>query len=177
MDEMEFVLSQLFSAYANAKVDDGTVAVYVRLLRDIPPADLQAVVDQCLAECKFLPTIAEIRERYHNLTRTIGGLTAGEAWGIVKDEIRRVGSWGLPTFENPTIAQVVKNMGWLELCTSESPEGVDRAQFERAYNALIERGEQMQKLLPQARDLVEARNDNVKRIGAIVQRQLEKMAQ
>lgn len=169
------ILRQLFAAYPHSQATMQTIAVYDRLLCDIAPADLQTVVDQCVAECKFLPTVAEIRERYHNLTRTIGGLTAGEAWGLVKGEIRRVGSWGLPNFENPTIAQVVKNMGWLELCTSESPEGVDRAQFERAYNALVERGEQMQKLLPQARELAVARNDNMKRIGDIVQKQLEKM--
>lgn len=157
MDEMEFVLSQLFSAYANAKIDEGTVAVYLRLLRDIPPADLQTVVDQCIAECKFLPTVAEIRERYHALTRTMGQLSATDAWGMVKSEMRRVGSWGTPTFEDPVIAKVVRNMGWLELCSSESPEGVDRAQFERAYNELVQRGEQIHKLLPQAREMAQER--------------------
>lgn len=157
MDELEFILAQLFSAYANAKIDEGTVAVYTRLLRDIPPADLQAVVDQCIAESKFLPTVAEIRERYHALTRTMGTLTASDAWGQVKAEIRRIGSWGVPEFDDPVIAKVVRNMGWLELCTSESPEGVDRAQFERAYNEIVNRGEQVQKLLPGAREMVEKR--------------------
>lgn len=157
MDEMEFVLSQLFSAYANAKVDEGTVAVYIRLLADIPPGDLQTVVDQAIAECKFLPTVAELRDRYHALTRTLGQLTATDAWGQVKSEIRRIGSWGTPTFDDPVVAKVVRNMGWMELCMSESPEGVDRAQFERMYNETINRGEQVQKLLPQARDLAERR--------------------
>ena len=157
MDEMEFVLSQLFSAYANAKIDEGTVAVYMRLLSDIPPTELQTVVDQCIAECKFLPTVAEIRERYHALTRTLGHLTATDAWGMVKDEIRRIGSWGAPEFSDPTVAHVVKRMGWRELCLSESPEGVDRAQFERMYNETVTRGDQLHKLLPQARDLAEKR--------------------
>lgn len=157
MDEMEFVLSQLFSAYANAKIDEGTVAVYLRLLRDIPPAELQTVVDQCVAECKFLPTVAEIRERYHALTRTLGNMTATDAWGMVKSEIRRVGSWGTPTFDDPVVAKVVRNMGWNELCMSESPEGVDRAQFERMYNETINRNEQVSKLLPQSRELAEKR--------------------
>ena len=151
------ILRQLVSAYANTQVTTETFAVYDRLLSDIPPADLQAVVDQCIAECKFLPTVAEIRERYHALTRTMGTLTAGDAWGQVKAEIRRIGSWGTPAFADPVIAKVVRNMGWLELCTSESPEGVDRAQFERAYNEQVNRGEQVQKLLPQARDLAEKR--------------------
>lgn len=163
MDEMEFVLAQLFSAYANAKVDEGTVAVYMRLLRDIPANDLQTVVDQCIAECKFLPTVAEIRDRYHALIRTLGQLTATDAWGQVKSEIRRIGSWGTPTFDDPVVAQVVRNMGWAELCMSEAPEGVDRAQFERAYNEIVQRGEQVQKLLPQSLEMAQ------RRIGAGLQ--------
>lgn len=155
MDKMEFVLSQLFSAYANAKIDEGTVAVYMRLLADIPPADLQAVIDQCIAECKFLPTVAEIRERWHILTRTLGQLSAAEAWGQVKAEVRRIGSWGTPKFDDPTVARVVKMMGWNEICMSEAPEGVDRAQFMKMYEQLAGREEQVQKLLPQARDLAE----------------------
>lgn len=149
------ILRQLFSAYANAQVTVETIAVYDRLLSDIPPADLQTVVDQAIAECKFLPTVAELRERYHALTRTLGHITATDAWGQVKAEIRRIGSWGTPKFDDPVIAKVVRNMGWLELCMSESPEGVDRAQFERAYNEIVNRGEAMQKLLPHARDMAE----------------------
>lgn len=151
------ILRQLFSAYANAQVTVETIAVYDRLLSDIPPGDLQTVVDQCIAECKFLPTVAEIRERYHALTRTLGRLTATDAWGMVKREIRRVGSWGSPTFDDPTVAKVVRNMGWMELCMSESPEGVDRAQFERMYNETVARQEQVQKLLPQAREMAQER--------------------
>jgi hypothetical protein len=151
------IIRQLVSAYPNAQVTVETIAVYDRLLSDIPPGDLQTVVDQCVAECKFMPTVAELRERYHALTRTIGRMSAGEAWGKVKAEIRRIGSWGTPTFDDPIIARVVRNMGWMELCTSESPEGVDRAQFERAYNDLIARDEQVHKLLPQARELAEER--------------------
>lgn len=151
------ILRQLFSAYPNSQATVETIAVYDRLLADIPATDLQTVIDQCIAECKFLPTVAEIRERYHKLTRTLGHLTATDAWGMVKAEIRRIGSWGTPTFDDPIVAHVVKRMGWLELCTSESPEGVDRAQFERMYNETVARGEQVAKLLPQARDLAEQR--------------------
>ena len=151
------ILRQLFSAYANAQVTVETIAVYDRLLADIPPGDLQTVVDQCIAESKFLPTVAEIRERYHALTRTLGHLTATDAWGMVKSEIRRIGSWGSPEFSDATVAHVVKRMGWRELCLSESPEGVDRAQFERMYNETVSRGDQLHKLLPQARELAEKR--------------------
>lgn len=160
------ILRQLFSAYANAQVTVETIAIYDRLLSDIPPAELETVVYQCIAECKFLPTVAEIRERYHALTRTLGQLSATDAWGEVKREIRRIGSWGTPQFDDPVVAKVVRNMGWRELCMSESPEGVDRAQFERAYNEIIARGEQMHKLLPQSREMAHQRIGGLQHIVA-----------
>jgi len=149
------ILRQLFSAYPNSQATVETIAVYDRLLSDIPPGDLQTVVDQSIAECKFLPTVAELRDRWHNLTRGIGQLTATDAWGQVKAEIRRIGSWGTPTFDDPIVARVVRNMGWIELCMSEAPEGVDRAQFTKMYNELVARGEQVQKLLPHALDMAQ----------------------
>lgn len=163
-------LRQLFASYPNSQATVETVAQYDRLLSDIPPADLQTVVDQAVAECKFLPTVAELRERWHTLAGGLGQLTAGDAWGRVKDEIRRVGSWGTPKFDDPITARVVRNMGWLELCTSESPEGVDRAQFERMYNEIARRGEQVRKLLPQALDMAQRHNGGLTHISAYLPR-------
>lgn len=154
MDQLEFILGQLFSAYANAKIDEGTVAVYTRLLADIPPADLQTVVDQCLSECKFLPTIAEIRDRYHALTRTLGQPSATEAWSEVLRQIRAVGYIGVPEFSYPITAQVVRSMGWRELCASENMVA-DRAHFLRMYEQLVERGEQFNRLLPQSLEMAQ----------------------
>jgi hypothetical protein len=156
MEQLESVLAQLFSAYPNAKIDEGTVAVYTRLLSDIPPADLQTVVDQCIATCKFLPTVAEIREEWHKLTRQIGQPSATEAWAEVVQQIRAVGYIGVPTFTNPVTAAVVKSMGWRELCASEN-QVADRAHFLRMYEQLVERGDSVRKLLPQSVELAERR--------------------
>lgn len=150
------VLRQLFSAYANAQVTVETIAVYDRLLSDIPAADLQTVIDQCIADCKFLPTVAEIRERWHMLIRTIGIASAAEAWGEVQAEIRRVGYVGTPYFANSITAQVVKQLGWRDLCASENVVA-DRAHFMRMYDQMVERSEQAQKLLPQAKEMAQER--------------------
>jgi hypothetical protein len=162
------ILRQLIAAYPNAKATIETIAVYDRHLSDIPDDELQVVIDQSIAECKFLPTVSELRDRWHSLTTTCGQLAASDAWGMVKREIRRIGSWGTPTFDDPLIARVVANMGWLELCQSESPEGVDRAQFERAYNALSERSVKEQKLLPAARELTRRNGGSLTHIGALL---------
>lgn len=154
MNDIISVLAQLFSAYAHAKVPIETQAVYVRLLRDIPIAELQAVVDQAIAECKFLPTVAEIRERYHLLTRTLGQPSAAEAWGMVVKAFRSHGRMvaAADIFEGPVL-RAVNNMGWRYLCDSED-QMADRAHFMKMYDQLVGREEQMQKLLPQARALL-----------------------
>jgi hypothetical protein len=157
------VLKQLFTAYPNTQVSEQTVITYVRLLKDIPEDELQAIVDQAIATSKFLPTIAEIRDMRHGL-QNFEQLTYVEAWDTVVKEIRRIGSYGAPQFQDPITARVVKSMGWRELCMSENP-GIDRAQFRDMYNALLNRQERDQKLLPQARDYVQTR-------GMISMRQL-----
>jgi hypothetical protein len=157
------VLKQLFTAYPNTQVSEQTVITYVRLLKDIPEDELQAIVEQAIATSKFLPTIAEIRDMRHGL-QNFEQLTYVEAWDTVVKEIRRIGSYGAPQFQDPITARVVKSMGWRELCMSENP-GIDRAQFRDMYNALLNRQERDQKLLPQARDYVQTR-------GMISMRQL-----
>ena len=145
------VLEQLFSCYPNTEVTPQTVAMYVRLLQDIPPDELQTVVDQAVATSRFLPTIAELRDMRHSLAR-LGAPTWADAWDAVQREIRRVGSYGLPRFDDPLTERAVKAMGWKAICASDNP-ATDRAQFRDMYNALAEREETARKLLPQAREL------------------------
>ena len=145
------ILKQLFAAYPNVQVGIETVAMYVRLLQDIPPDELQTVVDQAVATCRFLPTIAELRDMRHSLQHA-NRLTWADAWDGVQREIRRIGSYGTPRFDDALTERAVKAMGWKALCASENP-ATDRAQFRDMYNALAARDETAQKLLPQAREL------------------------
>lgn len=168
--DISFVLKQLFAAYPGNKATEGTVAIYFRLLADIPPESLQTVVDQCIATCKFLPTVAEIRDEWHNLTRKIGQLSATEAWASVLSEIRRIGYIGVPYFTDALTAQVVKTLGWRELCASEN-QVADRAHFMRMYEQLVTRDTQVRKLLPQALDMAE-RNTGLTHISKFLPRNL-----
>jgi hypothetical protein len=147
------ILRQLFAAYPNSQATPETVAVYVRLLSDIPLDDLQTIVDQVIANDKFLPTIAELRDMHHTLNHA-DQITWADAWDSVMAEMRRIGSYGSPHFEDELTARVVKSMGWKALCASENTQ-TDRAQFRDMYNAIASRQESAQKLLPQARELAE----------------------
>lgn len=143
-----FVLKQLFAAFPNSQVSAETVAVYMRLLQDIPLDALQVAVDQAIATCKFLPTVAELRDSLHGL-RNVQRLSWGEAWDDVQKEVRRIGFYGVPHFNSEITASVVRSMGWRTICTSENPQ-TDRAQFRDMYTAMLQRQDFTQKLLPQA---------------------------
>lgn len=167
---LEMIL-MLMEAYHNNNATDGTVANYVRLTQDIPLPELQQAIDQCMASCKFLPTIAEIRDTWHSLTRTLGQQSAAEAWADVEAQIRAVGYIGSPQFESPTTAAVVRSMGWRNLCASEEPY-VERAQFMRMYDQYMTRNANVQRLLPQAREFAEQRQPGLRRLGDVMQRAL-----
>lgn len=160
------ILRQLFAAYPNTAVTPETVAMYVRLLADIPPDELQTVVDQAVATCRFLPTIAELRDMRHNLHHA-NRLTWADAWDTVQREIRRIGSYGLPKFDDELTERAVKAMGWKTLCASENP-ATDRAQFRDMYQAMAARDETAQKLLPQARELAERSTGGLIAMGRLL---------
>jgi len=143
------ILRQLFAAFPNTQVEKETIAMYARLLSDIPPDDLQVIVDQAVSTSRFLPTIGEIRDMYHGLRR-IKQPSWVEAWATVQSEIHRVGSYNSPHFEDELTRRVVRSMGWRTLCASENAS-IDRAQFRDMYTALASRDEREQKLLPHAR--------------------------
>jgi hypothetical protein len=154
------ILRQLFAAYPNSQATPETIAVYVRILSDIPPADLQTVVDQAVATNKFLPTIAELRDAYHSLQHA-DRPTWADGWDAVQKEIRRIGSYSTPKFDDPITAKVVEAMGWKTLCAALTENvATDRAQFRQMYEGYASRQERDEKLLPQARQLAERSSAN-----------------
>lgn len=169
MSDTLSVLKQLFAAYPNTQVEKQTVAVYLRVLGTMPPADLQVVVDQCIAECKFLPTVAEILERHRNLSGAMLVPTWEEAWELMQRAMREVPYGEKPRFvSNPYLQRTVDIIGWRELRTN--PEiAILRAQFRDVYRGLVERDGKLDALLPQARDMVESKAGQL----AFVRRLLE----
>lgn len=149
------VMAQLFSCYPNTQITTETTSMYDRLLADIPTDELQTVVDQAIAESKFLPTIAELREIHRKLDN-VGRLTWADAWEQVQVLVRKHGVYKAPQFGDPITSRVVAMMGWRNICTSEQPDTV-RAQFRQMYEALANRQEGLEKLLPQSRELAEKR--------------------
>lgn len=148
---LDGLMKKLFAAFPNSQATPQTVVVYTEMLQDISLVELEVVINQVLAESKFLPTIAELREMHRKLGN-VAKLTWADAWELVQKEIRRVGSYQLPKFDDEVTARVVKSIGWRALCASEEPE-IMRAQFRQMYEAISNRQDGLDKLLPQSRQL------------------------
>lgn len=143
-------------AWPRFEIKDGSSAVYYEMLKDIPDEVLETSAKQLATTCTFFPSIAEWRKAAFDILINKPGLpSAFEAWGIVCNEIRRIGSYREPEFSFPAIQRVVEILGWKYLCMSEQSE-YDRAHFFKIYDSLISRAEEDARLLPDVRRAMQA---------------------
>lgn len=62
-EEITEILAPMFTLFPSTNADENTFAIYVRMLRDVEVHSLAAAVLKAMNSCKFLPTIADIREQ------------------------------------------------------------------------------------------------------------------
>ncbi|MFA5186374.1 MAG: hypothetical protein WC551_07865 [Patescibacteria group bacterium] len=135
--EVGKLVQMLMAAYPNSKADPKTAAVYEMALTDLDLVKAQRAVLRLLSTTKFLPTISEIREAATALD--IGPRRSGaEAWCDVMKQIDDEGAYGTPSFDDPIVADIVKQWGWRRLCFEGSLES-DRARFIETYEAIASR--------------------------------------
>ena len=144
---MERILAVLSAAYPNFIVRPETVQVYTRLLNDLDEKVLERAAWICMSQCRFFPTIAELREAASSGQLPRSGV---EAWGEVLREVRRVGYRGEPDFYDLAIVMCVEGFGWRNICLDEEPM-VLRAHFIRAYESCTRRLEERRRLAPEIR--------------------------
>lgn len=135
VSEITPFIRKLVAAYPYANVSDETFGIYCQFLSDIPIEHLEILVNQVIAESKFLPTVAEIRDRYLQMS-TLQRPSAADAWGIVQRAIFRTGHSGIPKIQDEIVARVVRGMGWRELCLSDNVEWT-RSQFIKLYDRAV----------------------------------------
>lgn len=124
------------------KFTDQQARLYLLMTQDIPEPVLVKAIEALIKESVFLPTVAEIRSRAEALYKSAQGEEppdAGRGWGEVVREISRTGYYGKPKIRDPTAEEVVRRMGWKEICSSPADEtGVLRGQFMKMYAMLQE---------------------------------------
>jgi len=151
-DEALKVLSVLTAAYPNVNIPEETAQIYVKFLLDLPYEAGKAAALSLIAESKYFPTIAELRQA----ALAVSGNdlpSPGEAWGEVVAQMKEAGIYRRPRFSHPVIEKAVQAIGWQELCLSEN-QIADRVHFMRIYESYAERARQEAIQIPEVRQLV-----------------------
>jgi hypothetical protein len=146
----------LAAAYPNFSLTPETVIVYERVLNDIDPKLLEAAVLECIANNRFFPTVAEIREKSFQLVRMANGIpSAYEAWGEVIKSCHR-GKYDAGQYSHPLIKQAVDVIGIEFLSNMQiDEENTTRAHFFRIFESLEERKRVSDQMTPEVRGLIQ----------------------
>lgn len=127
--------------YAYQKdVKEGTFEAYVTYLADVPPEFIRAAVDELIKTSKWLPTVAEIRERARAAWMNSKGLeeeTAEKAWIALLRMVRKHG-FARPmreAFTSVAAYQAMRAVGWTAICMAKNNElSFLHNQYVSAYN-------------------------------------------
>ena len=145
--EVAKLLVVLAASYPKFEVDDLKVQVWYEMLGDLDYDVANIAIKKIIMLNTFPPAIAEVRKAAIEISSPMG-LTAAEAWGEVIRAIRDYGYYRekeAMASMSPITAQVVRYLGWREICLSEEPE-ILRAHFLKMYAQVAAR-EQIKQLL------------------------------
>lgn len=139
-EEFATIAAVLHSAYGknNIMADESALNLWYGMLKDINYAVCRNATTQLISQNKFVPTIAEIRDKCASITAELMP-EWDEAWGMVLMAVRRYGYMNeLNALESlpDAVRNVVKRMGYQNICQSENV-GVERANFRDAYKSQV----------------------------------------
>lgn len=147
--EVAKLLAVLAAAYPKFEVDDVKVQVWYEMLGDLEYSVVNIAIKKLIMQNTFPPAIAEVRKAAIEISSP-RGLTAAEAWGEVVKAVRNYGYYRekeAMASMSPITAQVVRYMGWREICLIEEPE-ILRAHFLKMYDQVAAREQEKQLLSP-----------------------------
>lgn len=131
-----------FETYNNAETLKPIIMLWAEMLSDIPYPVVEVAAKKLILESPYPPTISDVRKQIVDITSSPGDRIDGAtAWGEVVQAIQKHGYYkpeDAITSLSPKVANVVKMIGWQEICTSTEP-GVVRGQFIKMYNTYAER--------------------------------------
>lgn len=123
-------------------------------LQDLPYRDAMFAAKKYMQTGHFAPKPADLREIVASAKSQI--MDYGDAWMNVMNAIRRYGymreTEGLASLD-PLTRRAAANIGWQNLCMSESPE-TDRANFRMIYEQLTAREKEREQISPAVQQIM-----------------------
>ena len=125
------ILGYLSAAYPNAKVTKETAIVFHDMLKELAQDRVYEAAKEMVRESDFFPSPAQLLK---SVARSQGLLSpsATVAWQDVLRQVQINGTRSIPQFAHDTTAEVVKAVGWRDICMSENVD-VLRSNFLRMY--------------------------------------------
>ena len=134
--EVKKLIAVLSAIWGDRNMPPERSAAYERALVDLDYEPANIAAERLMVSCKFLPSIAELREATFAAMR--GERRMGcDAWGDVLKAVSEYGYYRVPVFRDPVVARCVQAMTWQALCLSENQTS-DRARFIELYDGLAE---------------------------------------
>lgn len=157
---------------------DPLMEAYSEGLADLTEAQLRQVFGQAILECKFMPTVAELRGFLKQRQAKVDSLEAEQEWEVCCAHLRKYGEVTYDS-DQPLVLTAAgeyafRQIGWrkgLVRVLDYDDKGMQFAhkRFIEAYNTHVETGgllapsrEEAQKMLATARGLLEAKRDETK---------------
>lgn len=110
----------------NTQPVDETYFGYLTVLKDVPEAELWAVITQVMSNPgSFPPSAGDLLELWRKAMGMIppdDGAMACVA--SIRKAVWQVGYIGTPTFTDPITAKVVSSYGWREICLNDNPDAL-----------------------------------------------------
>jgi len=146
-------ITMMFTCYGQGNEAE-RIAVYTQMLEDLPAELLDKVCRKAILECKYLPSIAEIRTAAQSLMATVDPVRKVKTWQEAQQEISRgmartwyrgclgeipdtdpeYGQPCEPYWSTKEVAQAVNSYGWDNLMLArETDMPTIWAQLRRLY--------------------------------------------
>jgi hypothetical protein len=133
------ILTALVATFGK-EIDEAMLLGYKLGLSDMPPKELEKAVSRAIRECKFLPTVRELRELAGEMPVESRAVIA---WGEVRRAISREGGYRTVSFSDGACNAAIRQMGgWARVCqyTTDEIDKVVGPQFKKSYAALTQFG-------------------------------------
>lgn len=141
-EEFMYLIAAMKSNYKNFGVDSKEqLKFWYEMLSDLDYTLAEIAVKTIISSSPYAPTISDIRKAAANTVEELP--ESASAWGEVTSAIRKYGYYQQEkAIESlsPLTRQVVKFMGFRELCLSENMMA-DRAHFQRMFDTTVRRKE------------------------------------
>lgn len=147
---------------------------YHLILGDLDVGDLKRAAAHIVTNATFFPSAGELRRAYFDLRDTAQGVpSAQDAWKEITSALHRGFSRYNPPratdFSHSRVFKALEGIGgWLVFCDSENIMS-DRARFIESYNAYTSRDQEIERMLPAVREMIQELADKMgdtKRLGA-----------